>query len=773
MIKPRCFCLLAILLSVYTSTLAQENWLPTTAPITGRYEDVYFISPDTGWAITFGGPVIKTTDGGHTWQTIYTNPLGLPYRDIGFLNSQIGFIGLLQESVVSGNQVHLLKTTNGGSSWSPVSLPGPTTAGICGLRVINDSTIYGCGRYFGPAAFYKSTNRGVSWTYKNMSALAGGLIDIYFLNADTGFVVGTKGGFSNTNFFDSCAVVLYTTDGGDNWQTVGRSSRNGEGCWKISFPSRNIGYISIEADRRTTNYQQYFLKTTNGGLTWNEMPLTTNGYFHAQGMGFVNNSIGWVSGNYYDNGSGPNGYSTTNGGLTWSNASWCVHGNRFRFFGDTIGYAAGETIYRYKKNACNLPVSNLNVGFCPNDTVLVGNQKIYTVGTSYVWLQNDAGCDSVIKVTAVANPAFNMATTVGICPGSNYNFHGRILNTTGYYYDTLQSVHGCDSVRGLALTVSDPIYEYKGMRICTGDSILHNGHYYKYPDTFYDTLTAIGGCDSIVRTSITGLYPVTPTMQISRVICSGDSFLFNNIYRKSTGIYSDTLADANGCHYFSKCTLTVNPPLQSTVQASICTGEAFYIGQTPITQPGHYLDTISNSFGCDSIVNLTLTEDTFPPVFAGNFPATVCYNEDAIPLTNGTPAGGVFTVNNIPDSLFRPSVLGVGTHTIVYKYSTTQCIGYDTVLVTISFCNSIYTIENKHYIKLYPVPATSLLNIETTYTINQLLKYEVYDIAGRSICSLTSNKNLLQLDISGFPQGVYLLSISNSELKFNTRFVKQ
>jgi photosystem II stability/assembly factor-like uncharacterized protein len=315
------------------------QWTPTASPAASyRHDDVYFLNPDVGWAIKFSGGnngyIIKTIDGGTSWQTLLDSS-GAKFRDIGFLDSLTGFIGTLETGFTSADTIILYKTTDGGATWSGVTnLPGPHPGGICGMDVVNDSTLYACGRYYGPAGFYKTTDRGNTWSYTSLSGLVNGIVDIHFFNKDTGIAVGG----TPPDYFTGQGRVLRTTDGGATWQIVHTSAHTSELCWKISFPSPLIGYVSLESFRFTG--PQYFLKTTDGGLTWTDMQFINSGSYDAEGIGFLNDTTGWIGGD-------PSNYKTTDGGLTWAVDNTALNVNRFRFFGDTLGYAAGKLIYKY------------------------------------------------------------------------------------------------------------------------------------------------------------------------------------------------------------------------------------------------------------------------------------------------------------------------------------------------------------------------------------------------------------------------------------------
>jgi hypothetical protein len=83
------------------------------------------------------------------------------------------------------------------------------------------------------------------------------------------------------------------------------------------------------------------------------------------------------------------------------------------------------------------------------------------------------GCDSLINLSLMVNPTYITPMADSICYGESYLFGGRELVASGIYYDTLQSIHGCDSVIALTLTIKSPVYVYLGQDtvIKVGDSI--------------------------------------------------------------------------------------------------------------------------------------------------------------------------------------------------------------------------------------------------------------------------------------------------------------
>lgn len=398
--------LLLLICSLGIAQTVHTPWATTTADtVSDRYDDVFFLDKDTGWAVSLGngGRILRTYDGGNNWQTLVSGT-GLYYRDITFLNSTLGFIGLLFPT--PNTYPFMLVTTDGGLNWQPFSpfSPGSTTiTGVCGMHKLNNSTISAVGRYYGPAFFFMTNNKGVTWKRKDLSNYARGLIDVFFFTPDTGFASGTLTTFSQSSPIDSCGVILYTTDGGDTWEQVAKTSGKRELCWKLSFPSRNIGYASI--DSRTSgaaNAPRYFLKTTDGGLTWTEKYLCNDGKFQAQAIGFINDTVGWIGGRNY--GTDSNliyTYQTTDGGETWTPCIDMKSLNRFRFLTDKTGYAAGKQIYKLELPDCDsATLVQVDTTITMGTTLMLPSGTMVTAaGTYFDTITPALHCDSVYKVT--------------------------------------------------------------------------------------------------------------------------------------------------------------------------------------------------------------------------------------------------------------------------------------------------------------------------------------------------------------------------------------
>lgn len=329
---------LLVLVFIPCPTVLAQSWeeLPNAPSSTRKHDDIFFLNTDVGWGIS-PKAIYHTDDGGQTWSRQFSAPGSSYLRAIGFGSDQVGWVGDV-------NNPFVYLTTNGGHTWLVKQLPeGPE--GVCGLFAFDEKTVYGVGVFRGPAYFIKTNDGGDSWTAVDLSDHIGVAVDLHFWNKDEGVVIG--GSYDDEGLESSRTVVIATTDGGRTWETRYEGDRTGERGWKLSFPTPEIGYVSIQTDLGANVPDvEYFLKTEDGGLTWEAKPFwVRNGSFSyaSQGIGFVTPDVGWIGSLRYF---WPT-LATTDGGETWTEDGFGSLINRIRFLDQSVGYASGTTFYRY------------------------------------------------------------------------------------------------------------------------------------------------------------------------------------------------------------------------------------------------------------------------------------------------------------------------------------------------------------------------------------------------------------------------------------------
>ncbi|MCS7258972.1 MAG: YCF48-related protein [candidate division WOR-3 bacterium] len=318
-----------------------------------------------------------------------TNASGYIYRGAAMAR------GTLKGWIVTSDTCHVFYTPNCGLTWYDRSFLAPRF--FLDIYALNENKLW-IGAYEG--TIYYSNNGGERW-YRQAAGLSKWSARIFFLNETLGWaacgeaIVGktTCGNETTYNFFnweqislpnppysaDSCDIygihfidenrgwfcagrypeydpvageTLYikgqgyiakTVDGGGNpntWQLLRRDTIYD--FFDIKFLDSLNGFVVGGNDR--TN-QAVILRTQNGGLTWQEVPIPSQAKY-LRALDFVTNRHGWAVGR--------NGtiLRTRNGGNTWEIQQSGVDTTLFDVsFADTLrGLIAGNGCVLYTNN---------------------------------------------------------------------------------------------------------------------------------------------------------------------------------------------------------------------------------------------------------------------------------------------------------------------------------------------------------------------------------------------------------------------------------------
>ena len=206
---------------------------------------------------------------------------------------------------------------------------------------------------------------------------------------------------------------------------------------------------------------------------------------------------------------------------------------------------------------------------------------------TYTFVVNDSSGQSATcfgEIELVSLPIIEYLES--LCFGDSTTVGDNIYFSTGFYIDTLESVAGCDSIVMLNLQVFDIVEFTQEIYLCNGDSLLVGSNNYTLAGNYIDILQSISGCDSIVYTDLS--FYENP--EISQVVdlCNGDTLSIGENLYVFPGIYVDTLSTSYGCDSI----ITTNLMLLETENVyesyKICEGDSLMHNLGIFYNPGTY-----------------------------------------------------------------------------------------------------------------------------------------------------------------------------------------
>lgn len=240
-------------------------------------------------------------------------------------------------------------------------------------------------------------------------------------------------------------------------------------------------------------------------------------------------------------------------------------------------------------------------------------------------VNNNALCSDNVCITV--NPVYATSTNVSICQGDTYMFGptaSALLPYTnaGSYPVTFRSRAGCDSVVTLNLSVIPPKFDTIAATICSGRSYAFGPNNYTASGQYSRVVQAQSGCDSTVTVNLTVTPPIEDTMDVT--VCFGGSYTLGATTYTASGTYRQAFVTPGGCDSNMTVNLTVSPQITSSVNAAICQGDTYTLGTQSLTTGGNYQEIFTAADGCDSTVSLALTVN---PVYTGTRDTAICQGD--------------------------------------------------------------------------------------------------------------------------------------------------
>ncbi len=310
------------------------------------------------------------------------------------------------------------------------------------------------------------------------------------------------------------------------------------------------------------------------------------------------------------------------------------------------------------------------------------------------------------------------------------------------------------------ITVSPLPLELVNEEVCVEDlPFSYGGLVFSTPGSYTFSYPRPDGCEQTVLLNLTVLGPNPPTL-INADICHGEAFYLGNQAFTSTGPYAVVLTDQNGCDSLIELNLTVHPP--SFTSLGVVAAELpFLVGNVAVDTTGLFDVILADRFGCDSIILGFLAAIAPDTLFTDS---TICQGDNVFYNMDTLVSSGVYLDTLISSDTawiqqlnltvlpFRDTTLNVslceGEEIVVGGTAYSSTGQYRDTLTAANGCDSLVTLN------LNVLQPTDTIPAAICEGQSYLLGNEAYTQPGNYDIILTSPtgcQSMVQLQLTVLP----------------------
>lgn len=374
--------LIPLILQVMSSNGQDFDYTYFDQSLTSNLRDVFFVNDEVGYAVSYYGAVIKSIDGGETWElTSLENEL--PLHGLAFIDENVG-VAVGGDAGCSPTPCDIpgskiFRTTDGGVTWTTTS-PDQLELYTVTFSDASHGISAGLGNMF------RTENGGETWEEIEL--------EIFYNIQDIEF--------SNDIVFASCLFgkMIASTDNGMTWSELdtGVSTH----LYTLDFAASDIGFGAGQGD---------FIRTFDGGQSWEVLDNAPSEIYSITAFdsdNLIASGRGAWAGNEFQGSI----YFSSDGGNSWTNNDTLAISSiaYTHFVSNNLGFAVGQG-----SKILKLSVDNTN------SNQLVGEVRPMVVYPNpsngiFTFLGHDSAASSSIAVRDISGQVvFEMS-----------DFHGQL-----------------------------------------------------------------------------------------------------------------------------------------------------------------------------------------------------------------------------------------------------------------------------------------------------------------------------------------------------------
>jgi len=256
-----------VCLSILLMTLT-PRWTVQTSGVNQRLRGVSAVSEQVAWASGAGSTILRTDDGGLSWQKFIVGSDTLDFRDIDAIDAQTAYV----MSIGNGPASRIYKTTDGGMTWK-VQFRNKDEKAFLDAMSFWDANH---GIAFGDSVdkqFYILTTADGGRTWSRVPATnlppAQGNEGAFAASGTNIALFGKSHAWIGTGAAAK-SRVLRTTNGGRTWQVADTPLASGpsSGIFSIAFRDAKHGVIAGGDYKKESEAVDNLAVTSDGGVTW-------------------------------------------------------------------------------------------------------------------------------------------------------------------------------------------------------------------------------------------------------------------------------------------------------------------------------------------------------------------------------------------------------------------------------------------------------------------------------------------------------------------------